>query len=56
MYGGSPSAISIAKIPNDQMSIFVVYLRSPLINSGAIQQTVPTLDALAETSLVNYTA
>ena len=56
MYGGSPSAISIANIPNDHISILVVYLRSPLINSGAIQHTVPTLLARAATSDVSQTA
>ena len=56
MYGGSPSAISIANMPNDQISIFVVYLRSPFISSGAIQQTVPTLLALAAYSVVSCTA
>lgn len=53
MYGGSPSAISIANMPNDQISILVVYFRAPLMSSGAIQHTVPTLLTLPETSLVS---
>lgn len=54
--GGSPSAISIANMPNDQMSTFVVYFLSPLMSSGAIQQTVPTLLALALASVVSQQA
>jgi hypothetical protein len=39
-YGGSPSAISIQVIPNDQISVFLVYLDFEII-SGLIQKGVP---------------
>lgn len=41
-YGGSPSIISIAMMPHDQMSIFGPYAFR-LTTSGAIQYGVPTM-------------
>lgn len=44
-YGGSPSIISMAMIPSDQMSTFLPYsLR--VTTSGAIQYGVPTMVVL----------
>ena len=43
--GGTPSASSTAKMPNDQISTAYSYPAAlRLTSSGAIQQTVPTMD------------
>ena len=39
-YGGSPSAISIAVIPRDQISVFLLYFDFE-ITSGDIQKGLP---------------
>ena len=56
IYGGSPSAISIAKMPKDHISTFWLYFFSNFISSGAIQQIVPTLLTVPLFAFVNYVA
>ena len=56
IYGGSPCASSTTKMPNDHTSTLLSYRCFPLIISGAIQHTVPTLLYLVVVSLVSWTA